>query len=398
MSIFSRKRSAVSFLYGGIALVTAVTSAIYTVFSFNYGILSVPVLLCSLAATLISALLCFRDTSADSYLEVAVSASLSLALALFAVSCVGDYTDAITKVIMFGSGAPIGGIIVIDILMSASLLASFIGAGFRKGEAEKPTAEELAARKHQSGMKKALIPVAVAVCIAIAAFLTISRVSVSHSYSIEKAVSEHGSFTFEMKGEEVDRAEEGDVVTVLVAPEDGFIFNAISAVNGEEKLVTFKSGENQYSFTMPAGKVEVSVMFGYKPTIYTPDDSVRAQTTGFSDASLSTYADGTFEYTLVTTAQEYGATQTRTSCYEGTWSMEGETIVLSADAKHDTYSFTHPRAEAAKGAYDQFCAEREGEITDRLDKANTAYINCGEYSEVLRLTLSESSMTFGIPE
>ena len=395
MNMLLKKKSPVSFLFAAIAVLTAVTAMIYILFSSAYGIRNTAVILSSAAAFVLAAILFTVDSPADSLLEILLSICLGLALALFVVSCVGDYADAVAKIVMFGSGASIKGIVAIDILMFISLLLSFISAGFRKGEAEQITAEEKAAMASANNGKKLAIAAVVIVCIAFAAFLAGRRLIGGNRFAIEKTPSEHGSYSFEMKDKEVKKAASGDIVTVKVAPEEGFIFNSINVKGSSDEVVTFKSGNDQYSFTMPSEKVSVSVLFGYKPTEYSPDDSVKAQT-GFSKAGLLTYADSTFEYTYVTTGQEYGATQTKTSYYTGTWEMDGDTIVLTVGERDDTYSFTHPRTEAAKGAYDQFCEEHGSEITDRLDAANTAYINTPDLNETLSFTLDNTAMNFGI--
>lgn len=122
------------FLFGGVlALVMAI---IYSVFSARYGIFNPAVMICLLIACVISILLFLFDTSFDSYLEIAFSVLISVALCLFLVDSVGDFADAVSQINMFGSGAPVGAIIAIDVCIFVSLLCSFVGAGFKKSKKE----------------------------------------------------------------------------------------------------------------------------------------------------------------------------------------------------------------------------------------------------------------------
>lgn len=389
---FLKKKSAASFVYAGISIFTLITTIVYILFASNYGMRSTAVMLALFGAIIAAAILFIFDTAADSYLEVIVSALIGLGLTLFAVSCVGDYADAVSQIVMFGSGAPIGGIIALDIALFVSLLAAFVGAGLRKGELEKADTREPALKAKKG---KAIIAVVSAVCVIAIIIAVSSLLPGKQSFFIETAQAEHGSYVIEIKDKGVDSAAEGEVVSVVVTPDDGFTFNSINVRDEKDEIVTFKSGSNQYSFTMPASSVSVTVTFGYKPTEYAPDNSVAAQA-GFSTASLLTYADGTFEYTFVTAGQAYGATQTKTSYYAGTWAMSGNTIVLTAAMENYTYSFSHPRTDVAKLAYDQFCTEHSSEITEKFEAGNTAYIRSSASRTVLTFTLDESAMTFGI--
>ena len=88
-------------------------------------------------------------------------------------------------------------------------------------------------------------------------------------------------------------AERGDTVTITVKPDDGFKLDDLTVTdkNGKELKLTDK-GNGKYTFTMPAGKVEINVAFVKE-----------VETSPFSDVSTSAYY-----YDAVKWAQEKGIT------------------------------------------------------------------------------------------
>ena len=88
-------------------------------------------------------------------------------------------------------------------------------------------------------------------------------------------------------------AESGDTVTITVKPDDGFKLEELAVIdkNGNELKLTDK-GNGKYTFTMPAGKVEINAAF-VKEVEISP----------FSDVSTSAYY-----YEAVKWAQEKGIT------------------------------------------------------------------------------------------
>ena len=88
-------------------------------------------------------------------------------------------------------------------------------------------------------------------------------------------------------------AERGDTVTITVKPDDGFKLDDLTVTdkNGNELKLTDK-GNGKYTFTMPAGKVEINAAF-VKEVEISP----------FSDVSTSAYY-----YEAVKWAQEKGIT------------------------------------------------------------------------------------------
>ena len=88
-------------------------------------------------------------------------------------------------------------------------------------------------------------------------------------------------------------AERGDTVTITVKPDDGFKLDDLTVTdkNGNELKLTDK-GNGKYTFTMPAGKVEINAAFVKE-----------VETSPFSDVSTSAYY-----YEAVKWAQEKGIT------------------------------------------------------------------------------------------
>ena len=88
-------------------------------------------------------------------------------------------------------------------------------------------------------------------------------------------------------------AERGDTVTITVKPDDGFKLDDLTVTdkNGKELKLTDK-GNGKYTFTMPAGKVEINAAFVKE-----------VETSPFSDVSTSAYY-----YDAVEWAQEKGIT------------------------------------------------------------------------------------------
>ena len=88
-------------------------------------------------------------------------------------------------------------------------------------------------------------------------------------------------------------AERGDTVIITVKPDDGFKLDDLTVTdkNGKELKLTDK-GNGKYTFTMPAGKVEINAAFVKE-----------VETSPFSDVSASAYY-----YEAVKWAQEKGIT------------------------------------------------------------------------------------------
>ena len=100
--------------------------------------------------------------------------------------------------------------------------------------------------------------------------------------------TENGSVSVSPKN-----ASKGDTVTITVKPDNGFKLDELTVIdkNGNELKLTDK-GNGKYTFTMPAGKVEINAAFAKE-----------VETSPFSDVSTSAYY-----YEAVKWAQEKGIT------------------------------------------------------------------------------------------
>ena len=113
--------------------------------------------------------------------------------------------------------------------------------------------------------------------------------SSSPSYSVTTpSKTENGTVTVSPRS-----AEKGDSVTITVKPDSGYQLDDLTVTdkNGNELKLTDK-GNGKYTFTMPAGKVEINAAFVKE-----------VETSPFSDVSTSAYY-----YEAVKWAQEKGIT------------------------------------------------------------------------------------------
>ena len=113
--------------------------------------------------------------------------------------------------------------------------------------------------------------------------------SSSPSYSVTiPNKTENGTVTVSPRS-----AEKGDTVTITVKPDNGYQLDdlVVTDKNGKELKLTDK-GNGKYTFTMPAGKVEINAAFVKE-----------VETSPFSDVSASNYY-----YEAVKWAQEKGIT------------------------------------------------------------------------------------------
>ena len=113
--------------------------------------------------------------------------------------------------------------------------------------------------------------------------------SSSPSYSVTTpSKTENGTVTVSPRS-----AEKGDTVTITVKPDSGYRLDDLTVTdkNGKELKLTDK-GNGKYTFTMPAGKVEINATFVKE-----------VETSPFSDVSTDAYY-----YEAVKWAQEKGIT------------------------------------------------------------------------------------------
>ena len=110
------------------------------------------------------------------------------------------------------------------------------------------------------------------------------------SYSVSTpGKTENGSVSADVKN-----AKKGSTVTITVKPEDGFKLADLTVTdkNGNELALTDK-GDGKYTFTMPAGKVEISAAFAEE-----------IETSPFEDVAADAYY-----YEAVKWAAEQGITE-----------------------------------------------------------------------------------------
>ena len=108
------------------------------------------------------------------------------------------------------------------------------------------------------------------------------------TYAVSAPTAENGKIAVSPKN-----ASAGSAVTITVKPDSGYVLETISVTdkNGKELKLTDK-GNGKYTFTMPAGKVEINAAFVKE-----------VETSPFSDVSTSAYY-----YEAVKWAQEKGIT------------------------------------------------------------------------------------------
>ena len=109
------------------------------------------------------------------------------------------------------------------------------------------------------------------------------------TYSVSTpSKTKNGSVTVSPKS-----ASKGDTVTVTVKPDSGYVLETLTVTDKNGNELTLKDkGNGKYTFTMPAGKVEVNATFVKE-----------VETSPFSDVSTSAYY-----YEAVKWAQEKGIT------------------------------------------------------------------------------------------
>lgn len=109
------------------------------------------------------------------------------------------------------------------------------------------------------------------------------------TYSVSTpSKTENGSVTVSPKN-----ASKGDTVTVTVKPDSGYVLETLTVTDKNGNELTLKDkGNGKYTFTMPAGKVEINAAFVKE-----------VETSPFSDVSTSAYY-----YEAVKWAQEKGIT------------------------------------------------------------------------------------------
>lgn len=123
MKLFQNKAAGGYML--GIALVCSIlTTVLYAAFGITSGTLTVSILALYLAAAVLGAAAFLKETPFSDILSLAMTICLSAGLALFIKNSVGDFTEMITPVGMYGNAANMPlrfgllGLTVVTILIS----------------------------------------------------------------------------------------------------------------------------------------------------------------------------------------------------------------------------------------------------------------------------------------
>ena len=112
--------------------------------------------------------------------------------------------------------------------------------------------------------------------------------SSSRRYDVSAPSVKHGDVTVSPK-----TASKGDTVTITVKPDSGYVLETLTVTDKNGNELTLKDkGNGKYTFTMPAGKVEVKAVFAKE-----------VKTSPFGDVSTDAYY-----YKAVQWAQEKGIT------------------------------------------------------------------------------------------
>ena len=76
------------------------------------------------------------------------------------------------------------------------------------------------------------------------------------TYSVTVGKTENGSVSVSPKS-----ASKGDTVTITVTPDKGYVLETLTVLDKNDKEIKLTEKNGKYTFTMPAGKVEVKVTF-----------------------------------------------------------------------------------------------------------------------------------------
>ena len=127
-------------------------------------------------------------------------------------------------------------------------------------------------------MKKKLFMLLALVCMTLTA----------SAYDLTVGTNEHGTLTFKVNENTVTTANEGDVVTVTITPDDGYVVNQPSgqwiaamakaprrtvSIDLLKDVTLTAAGENQWTFTMARANVEISAT--YKKLLTNTDITVQ---------------------------------------------------------------------------------------------------------------------------
>ena len=157
----------------------------------------------------------------------------------------------------------------------------------------------------------------------------------SSTYSITVKTADNGSVSVSPT-----RASRGDIVTVTVKPDEGYVLNALTITDRDGDEIDYKSkGDGKYTFTMPASSVTVKAVFAEEELAFT-DVSADAY---YADAVRWAVAEGITSGTTATTfAPNSGCTRGQVVTF--LWRAAGEPEPSTAvnpftDVSADAYNY-----------------------------------------------------------
>lgn len=155
------------------------------------------------------------------------------------------------------------------------------------------------------------------------------------SYSVEVKAADNGSVSVSPT-----RASRGDLVTVTVKPDEGYVLDTLTITDRDGDKIDCKSkGDGKYTFTMPASSVTVKAVFAEEALAFTdvPADAY------YADAVKWAVAQGITSGTTATTfAPNSGCTRGQVVTF--LWRANGEpepasTVNPFTDVSADAYNY-----------------------------------------------------------
>lgn len=154
-------------------------------------------------------------------------------------------------------------------------------------------------------------------------------------YSVEVKSADNGSVSVSPT-----RASRGDLVTVTVKPDDGYVLDTLTITDRDGDKIDYKSkGDGKYTFTMPASSVTIKATFTEEELAFTdvPADAY------YAEAVKWAVAEGITSGTTATTfAPNSGCTRGQVVTF--LWRAAGEpepssTVNPFADVSADAYNY-----------------------------------------------------------
>ena len=132
MNEFIKNKAAGGVMITISCFLTWITAVIYAIFTNPYHLLNNKVLISLVLTGIIEVLLVIKNSSMDSYLQILTVVFATLALVLFIQDSIGTINDYINEVVFMGSGAPIGGITFLSLMMLLVIVMNIIACFMKK--------------------------------------------------------------------------------------------------------------------------------------------------------------------------------------------------------------------------------------------------------------------------